>query len=156
MRKRCSKKVLRDEHGTSAIEFALIAPVLALLTVGMVDLAGGISRKYELEQASYRALELLTAGSIQTDYSFLKPEAATTAGEPESNVTIDNWLECNGVRKPNFNDTCASSEQVGRYVTVKIVGYYEPFFRYGPLSERAKTSANGQYLLVATSTARVQ
>jgi Flp pilus assembly protein TadG len=56
-----------DRIGTSAIEFALVAPFLAFSMVGMSDLSLGLAQKYRIEQATYRTLEMISVGTIQSD-----------------------------------------------------------------------------------------
>ena len=38
-------RITRDERGTSLIEMAMLAPLLATLTIGMVDISRGYSEK---------------------------------------------------------------------------------------------------------------
>lgn len=146
---------LRDRRGTSAIEFALLAPLMALLFVGISDFARGLTRKFQIEQATYRALELITVGNIQSDYAYVKPEAAAAAGEPEANVTVINWLECDGTKQADFNGSCTGSQEIARFVQVTIFSDFEPIFSYGPLA-KSFADAEGNVRLTARSTLRVQ
>ncbi|HEV2865940.1 MAG TPA: TadE family protein [Allosphingosinicella sp.] len=123
----------RDEGGASVIEFALFAPILAVMVMGVSDLSMGYSRKLTLESAAFRSLEKVAVGSVQTDYQFLKAEAAAGAGVPQSNVTVDNWLECDRVRQTDFTGTCPTGQMTSRYVQVTINSTYTPRFNYGPL-----------------------
>lgn len=147
---------LRDRKGSSVIEFALMAPVLALMFVGVSDFARGLARKFQIEQASYRALELITVGTIQSDYSYVRPEAAAAAGVPEANVTVTNWLECNGEQKPQFSDICPEGQETARFVKVAIVADFQPSFSNGPLARNFGGNDNGTLRLTARSTLRVQ
>jgi Flp pilus assembly pilin Flp len=113
-------RLAREERGTSMIELALIAPFLGLLTVGIADYSRGFAERLALEGAAHRTLERAGVGSTQTDYSFLKQEAATAAGVALTDVTFDNWLECGGTRMPNYDDPCADGAQQARYIYVKI------------------------------------
>src|SRR5687767_12113760 len=95
--------VRRDERGTGAIELALLAPLLALLTVGMVDLTEGVSRRTELHDAVHRTLEKvaarrfkLTVSEAGVDTAFMKADAAEAAGVGVDEVTVNAWLECDG------------------------------------------------------------
>jgi Flp pilus assembly protein TadG len=49
--------LLNSERGAAVIELGLVAPILAVLTIGMVDLANAYSRKLALEQGAQRAVE---------------------------------------------------------------------------------------------------
>ncbi len=120
----------RDERGASIIELALVAPVLASMLVGMVDLSRAYSYKLKLEQAAQRAIEKVQAYQTSSStYSTLQTEAATAAGVPASSVTIDYWLECNGTRASSYDSTCASGQTYGRWVSVTVQGTFTPMFR---------------------------
>ncbi len=51
--------LLVDDRAAAIIELALIAPVLALATIGIVDMANAYSKKLALEQGAQRAIERL-------------------------------------------------------------------------------------------------
>ena len=51
------RTILRNEDGAAIIELALIAPVFALMTIGIVDVSNAYSRKLSLEQGAQRAIE---------------------------------------------------------------------------------------------------
>ena len=115
----------RDEKGASFVEFTMIAPFLGLLTVGIADYSRGFSERFMLENAAHRTLERAGVGTTKPDYSFLKQEAATAAGVPIENVTLDNWLECAGTRMPNYTDPCETGQQGARYIYIKIEKTYQ-------------------------------
>jgi len=148
-------RAISDRRGTSAIEFALVAPVLALFAMGISDLALGLTRKYQLEQASYRVLELVTVGSLQSDYAYVKPEAALAANVPLANVEVKAWLECNGADH-DFDTPCLEAEQTARFLTVTITDSYQPIFPYGPLGKAVAAREDGAVPLTARSTIRIQ
>ena len=52
------RRLPNDERGVAAIELAMIAPVLALVMLGSLDLARAIATKISLEQAANRAMHL--------------------------------------------------------------------------------------------------
>ena len=153
----CLCRLRGDERGASIIEFALFAPILGFMVMGISDLAMGYSAKLELEGAAYRALEKVAVGSVQSNYSSLRQEAATAAGVPLANVTVSNWLECNRVRQSDFNGTCPDGQMVSRYVQVAITSSYQPSFDYGPIGRSfGERSADGSFPLSATAAMRVQ
>ncbi|WP_207791154.1 TadE/TadG family type IV pilus assembly protein [Allosphingosinicella flava] len=145
-----------NERGASVIEFAFAAPVLAMVLVNAIDLAEGLARKFELEQASYRALEKITAGTVGATMDSIRREAAAVAGEDETNVTIRSWLECNRVEQPSINGACTGTEETARFVSVTIRGYYKPKFTASIVSRAVGASPNGSFPLRATATMRVQ
>ena len=145
------KELRRDRRGVSIIELALAMPILSVMLLGLVDVASCYSAQMSVQQATARALERVQATGTTTDFAFVRTEAATAAGVPESQVTIDNWLECNNVRKAATVTVCASGETTARYLQVSISSSYTPFFAYSPLGTR---QANGTIALSASSALR--
>jgi Flp pilus assembly protein TadG len=153
-----------DERGVTLVEFGLFFPILALLLLGTIDLGRGLATKFGLEQAAQRTIELATLGSTttRTDYTFLKAEAATAAGVPVAQVTLDQWLECTPAgggtptRAATFNSTCAAGQQSARYVKITIYKDYTPNFASIPYIGSIATNPNGTMRLTADAGVRVQ
>jgi Flp pilus assembly pilin Flp len=123
-------KLRRDERGASLIEMAMVLPFFAAMIVGMTDLSRAYSYKLGLEQAAQRSIEKVQQyQTTESTYSTLQTEAATAAGVPASNVTVDYWLECNGVRQSSYDTTCPSSQTYSRWITVNITGTFTPLFK---------------------------
>jgi Flp pilus assembly protein TadG len=127
----------RDERGTSLIEFAFLAPFLAFLTMGVIDLSRGLAERFALNQAVNRSLELVqarpaVAGAKATDadYTYVKTEAASAAGVPVSQVTLTRWLECDGVIQAQVTGTCNADEDTARYLRVRIDKNFEGDFYF--------------------------
>lgn len=123
------QKLARDESGASILEMGLTAPFLGALLIGMIDLSNGYSQKLQLEQAAQRSIEKVMQGSKTTTmYNTLKAEAAATAGVPQTAVTVDYWLECNGTRQSVYESNCTSGQTYMRYIEVEIQKQYTPIF----------------------------
>jgi Flp pilus assembly protein TadG len=120
---------LRDERGAAVIELALIAPVLALMTMGVIDVSQAFNRKLTLEQAAQRAVEkvMQTTGNT-TPEGTIKAEAAAQADVDEDDVTVSYRLECNGAVQADFDTECAPAEKESRYLMVTVAGTYVPMF----------------------------
>ena len=56
-----SRTIRLDQRGAAVIELALVAPILAVMIIGVVDMSNGYSRKLALEQGSQRAIEKVDA-----------------------------------------------------------------------------------------------
>jgi len=118
-----------DTRGVSVIETAVVVPALAMLIAGVSDVAMGFSARLKIQQASNSSAQLATAGGPNSPaFSTLQAAAATAAGVPGSQVVIDTWLECAGVRQTLFDGTCPSGQQIARYASVTINGAYSPKF----------------------------
>lgn len=121
-------RLLRDERGTSLIEMTFIIPVLVMLGCGATDLAMCYARQLALQQAAARTMEYAIALGVKTNMaSTLQSEGATAAGVASSNVTVDNWLECDGVRQSDYNGSCSGSSPA-RFTSITITDTYNWMF----------------------------
>ena len=129
-------RLAQDDRGASIVELALVAPILASLLIGMTDLSRAYSHKLLLEQAAQRSIEKVQqyqASSSTPD--LLKAEtvdaakAAGFASTTDADVTVDFWLECNGVRAANYSSNCPDGQTYGRWVSIDLRGKYSPMFR---------------------------
>ncbi len=153
-----------SERGTSVIEFALAAPFMAALLVGVIDLSKAYSDRLELEQAAQRTIELVQQQrSVSSDYSVLADEAAAAAGirKTSSNPAVNQWLECSSDGGATWvsqgNNTITSqcpndTDLPARYVTISIQKGFTPVLRSAWLG----TDSNGQYMLTGRAGIRVQ
>jgi Flp pilus assembly protein TadG len=124
MRPRLPRLAL-DERGTALIEFGFLAPFLALLTLGVIDLSYGLAARFQLQQAVSLSLELVQSQPRTADpetglvdYTFVETQAKAAAGT-DAIVKMDVWLECNETEK-KYNESCAAGEDTARYLRVKI------------------------------------
>jgi Flp pilus assembly protein TadG len=157
------------DRGASVIEFAIVAPFLAALLLGMIELSRAYSDRLELEQAAQRTVERVQQMRIaSSDYSWMKQEAATAAGitATQSNPTVSQWLECtptDGNGTPTgapVNQGADSLEQEclvetdmpARYVSVRIQKTFTPAVK----SRYLGTDANGNYTLTGEAGIRIQ
>src|SRR5690242_2997078 len=101
------RKLLRSQKGAAIIELAMVAPVFALMTIGIVDMSNAYSRKLSLEQGAQRAIEkIMQTTQDDTVDDTLKTEAVcqvngtnadgSCKGSPitSSDVDVDHLLEC--------------------------------------------------------------
>lgn len=153
MIRRLINRLRQDERGAAIIELALVAPILAAMTVGVIDLSQGFSRKLVLEQAAQRSVEkvMQTTGEQSVDDT-IKGEAAEAAGIPTSQVTVTYVLTCNGVTQADYATECVDDRTEVRYMSVSVWDTYAPMF---PIRMSGMQS-NGTYKLVATTGIRTQ
>ncbi|MDE2303610.1 MAG: pilus assembly protein [Sphingomonadales bacterium] len=118
----------RCNRGTSVIETAIIVPVLALLFGGGVDASLGFAQKYRDQQAADRAVQFaMDAGLSTATQTAVQAEATASSGLPTSDISVNFWLECNGVVQPSFSGTCATGLPA-RYLSVTVTDSYTPAF----------------------------
>lgn len=144
-------QLARDKRGAAIVEMAMVAPVLATMIIGVVDLSNAFGRKLKLEQASQRAIEkIMNTTANDTVEETLKSEAATQAGVSTSNVTVNYRLECNG--SYTTADDCASGETASEWISVEVIDRYTPLF---PI-RLSGINSDGTYHIKSTAGVRIQ
>jgi Flp pilus assembly protein TadG len=123
MMKRLSS-LLRESAGAVTIELAMVAPILAAMLIGLVDLSHAYSTKLRLEQAAQRTVErVMQNGFGVADAPALKSDAEAAAGNGAT-ATVTWWLECNAVKQTSstaYAGSCPDGQQYSRHVQVSIV-----------------------------------
>ena len=160
------------DRGTAVIELALIAPVLAVMVIGIVDMSNAFSRKLSIEQGAQRAIERImqttandTVENTLTTEVVCQVDGTNTDGTcktspiTSSNVTVTFRLECtNGAGTistqtstvPATFDalTCGvGTVSQAKYIQVGVTDKYTPLF---PLHFYA-IDTDGTYHLSATA-----
>ena len=141
----------RDNRGAAVVELAVVAPMIALLTVGIVDLSNGFSRKLKIEQAAQRSIEkIMNTSASDTIEATLAAEAADQGDVPLDQVQVNYRLECDGA----WTDAaeCPEEQESTQWVSVTVTDSYEPMFaRYF-----SGINGDGTYHLSATAGVRIQ
>jgi Flp pilus assembly protein TadG len=129
----------RDKRGAVIIEFAFVAPILALLTIGVVDMSNAFGKKLMLEQSAQRSIEKImqTTGELTVEQTIANEAVCQYNGSNNdgtcktspittANVTVAHRLECDGVL--TTDPDCASGQTESRWVQVTVWDDYEPMF----------------------------
>lgn len=149
--RRLLQRIAADERGVGVIELALTMPAIALLMLGASDLAMGYSAQLKLQQAAARTMEMATAGGYTSPaFQNLQSEAATAANVATGQVTVTDWLECDGTKQ----SSCATGQQYARFASVSINGSYHPMF--GFLFFNHAVASDGGIAISGKSSVRVQ
>ena len=155
---RPSFSLAADTRGTSVVELALVAPILATFLVGMADIGRAVAERLTLEQAAQRSIERVMQGQESSStYANLAADAAAEAGVAVGNVTVTPRLECNGTTAATgsayFTTTCTGGQISAGYVTVSVTKNFRPMFgtRFFP-----GANANGTFTLTGVAGVRVK
>jgi Flp pilus assembly protein TadG len=172
-----SRTLAPDQSGAAVIELALLAPVLALLTIGVVDMSNAVGHKLVLEQGSQRAIEMVmqttledtVEGALKTEVvcqvNGVNPDGSCkTSPINTGNVTVTFTLECTNnagtiSTQASTNSTTFDAFTCGggtvreaRYLEVGVTDTYTPMF---PI-HFAGLGGDGKYHLSATAGMRTQ
>jgi Flp pilus assembly protein TadG len=164
-----NRNIRECDRGASIIEFALAAPFLAALLLGIIELSRAYSDRLQLEQAAQRTVERVQQMTVaSSDYSWMRTEAAQAAEIPvtNNNPTLTQWLECtptdgNGnptgdpVHQGNnsLGQECPSDTDVpARYVSIAIERTFTPIIATRYLG----ANPDGTYTLTGEAGLRIQ
>lgn len=157
------RSLIRDDDGAAIIELAIVAPVLALLTIGVVDLSNGFSRKLQLEQGAQRAVEkvMQTTGVLSVENTIANEVVCQvngteangtckTAPITTANVTVEHRTECDGAVEADGD--CEEDQNEAIWLKVTVWSDYEPMFpmRFSGVDE------GGKYRIQAVAGMRTQ
>ncbi len=143
--------LLREERGAAMIELAMVAPVIALMVVGVTDLSNAFGKKLAIEQAAQRSIEkVMNTTGADTVENTIKAEAAAQANVPQANVTVVFRMECNGAA--SSATSCSSGQTESRWILVTVTDRYTPLF---PVHFRS-LNGDGTYHLSTTAGVRVK
>lgn len=151
-------RLRRNEEAVAVIELALAAPLLMLLFVGMVDLSLLASAKIDLEQAAQRTTDYaLAKRPTNGDGTYLANEAAGVAKVPLTNVTVELFLECNGVRQVSFDTPCSPGQAQARFASIEIRKKVEMTFNWKKMASfYEQTEQDSEVQLAGDSVVRFQ
>jgi Flp pilus assembly protein TadG len=147
---RRSRRLAREESGTSLVEFALVAPVLILLLVGMIEI-GRFAYYAILAANAARAGVAYGAQSVQTadDTTGIK-NAVIADGQNLSNwsatnaITVTTLCSVNGGTPTSPCVTGSSGPAAGTvyYVSVQVTGTFKSLLNYPGLPSSLPVSGN--------------
>jgi Flp pilus assembly protein TadG len=170
-----SNRLLADSRGAAVIELALIAPILAMLIIGVTDISVAYGHRLELEQAVQRSMErVMQTTGVDTVENTIKNEAVCQYNGRDGNgncktdrisaadVTVNYRLEClaggavastqQSSDAATFDTfTCSAGQTESRYISATAVDTYVPMFNI-----HFGTGPDGVYNLSATAGVRVQ
>jgi Flp pilus assembly protein TadG len=159
-------KLNQDCRGVATIELALYAPLLALLTIGTIDMSNAFGRKLACEQAVQRAIEkvMQTTGVLDVSSTIIN-EVAAQANIPEEEkadkITVTYRLECDDEDPQTSTDatvfdtyTCdVGTVSEARYIEVQVNEVYQPLF---PMHFSGYSEEDTGYKVTATAGMRTQ
>jgi Flp pilus assembly protein TadG len=133
----------RDSAGVAGIEFAIIAPVLAIFILGLIDLGLGFEAQMSVSQAaqagSYYALlkgydTAAIASAIQnaSNSTGISGSSSQSCGCPSSGA---------GVANAACGSSCPNGQTAGTYVSVSAQYQYSTVLPYPGLTSPMTLSA---------------
>lgn len=129
MSRRWLTPLWRNTTGSIAIETALIAPVLSLLSIGAFQASALIARQHELQSGVAEAETLALAKPPKTEIArnVIRDVLSTSLGLKQGKVRVTNMYRC-GIRDvyTQLKSDCASGEIVSTFLRIELNDTYVP------------------------------
>lgn len=153
-----------DSRGAAVIELALVAPILAAMVIGMIDLGAAYSTKVQLEQVAQRIVEKAQQnGYKESDAATLQTEAttaATAANITGSSATVTDWMECTNssgtTTRTTYTSQCNTNDTYARYMQIDIQASYRPIILARFAGMTSGGSGNSNWTLHGVAGVRIE
>lgn len=127
----------KNSEGLAAVEFALIAPVLIFLMVGIYDFGSYLNTAIKLESTSRAAAEYILHGGNEEEIreEILLPSNLNLTEETVENVEVDirhSW-ECSGGAQANIDTDCGEDDYLRQFIEVTLSMEYAPAITFAGL-----------------------
>ncbi len=125
------QRLLRDCRGSAAVETALVAPVLILMSVGSFQVSQMVARQHELSNGADEAAAMVLAGWTDStaQRTALSEVVRTSLGLSANEVTVTAKYRC-GVATVYVDDssTCASGTNIASFLRIQLTDQYTPIW----------------------------
>ena len=147
------RRALRDTSAVSAVEFALLAPMLIAIPIPVLDIGLGLYSQMQVKEAAQAGAEY----ALLHTYDVSQIQSSATSATPLSLDRVDSNENCGC---PNGNSitlgglpgscgACGNGANPGNYVTVTVQATYYPPIPVPP-------AIPSSYTLTSTSILRIQ
>jgi hypothetical protein len=136
--------LMRAEHGNSAIEFALAAPILIGLLVPVADLGMAFSQQIKVQQAAQAGAQYALLHGYDSSKISNAVTAATTLASVSAAPAPTTSYGCptgTAIAAATIGSTCADGETAGSYVFVNAQSAYTPTLPYSVLGSGVTLTA---------------
>ncbi len=141
----------KDARGATAVEFAIISPILILMTLMTVDVGLGFYRNMQVQNAAQAGAQY----AVLHGFDQTKISSAISAATSNSTITASpapvQFCGCpsaSGISALDCESSCPSGSTPGTYVTTSAQSTYYTVFSYPVIRDHVT--------LTAQSTLRIQ
>jgi len=122
-------RLLADRAGSMALEMAIVAPVLLLLSLGAFQVSMMVARQNELQSAAAEAAAIVMAARPDTagQIAAIERVVESSAGLAANQVTITRIYRC-GTDPAYITDgtACAADEERSSFLRIAMTDSYTP------------------------------
>lgn len=130
MAARLLRRIADDQRGSMAIETAIVAPTLILMTLGIFEIGTMVARQHELQSAANESEIIaiaINSGAGNTDTDQVKAILRESLDLGDDDVVISLSYRC-GTDTALVTDpeSCDEDDVVANYIDIDIVDTHEP------------------------------
>lgn len=123
------KRLRHDERGVFAIETAIVAPLLLLMSLGAFQISMLVARQTELQSAlaDAQAIALASDPDTAAERTVLQNVIMTSTGLPMENVTVQEAYRCgNSTTYMASSASCATGTVMSSFVKIRVTDTFKP------------------------------
>jgi Flp pilus assembly protein TadG len=121
--------LLRDLRGSMAIETAIVAPVLILMSLGTFEAGTIVSRQHELQSgaAEGEIIAMAAAQGAVTNADQIRAIIADSLDLSVEKVKVTRMYRCDAsINQVSAKDSCPTNSVITSYVNIEIKDTYTP------------------------------
>lgn len=124
-----ARLLARCARGTAVVETALVAPVLAMMAVGIFEAGTMVQKQQELQSAANESEAIILAAAAGTGVTStkLKDMLVASTGLPAANITLAAKWRCNNATTlVDSAASCSSGQRAYEFVQATFTSSYTP------------------------------
>lgn len=124
------KRLLSERRGSMAIETAIAAPVLLVMSLGAFEGSRMVARQSELQSAAAEAAAIIMAKSptTQAEIDTIEDVIEVSSGLADANVTLGLRYRCGTDVDYVDDDTTCGADDVSTFIRIQMSDVYVPKF----------------------------
>lgn len=144
MKRAMIKTYIKDLRGVAAVEFALIAPMLLLIMLGIYDYGMYLNNVMKLENMSRAAAQYVLQGGDDADIAtdIIADGGMDPALVGSVIVDVDFTYECDDGAEVSEDFDCGVNDYLRTYVNVTLSMTYDPVITFPGLVGPTELASN--------------
>lgn len=124
MLKQIQQNYAKSESGIAAIEFAFVAPLLALIITAIVDVGMYVNARADMTSSIKSGVDYFMTGGQDTDAAISVIDHAWTRRPEYSTIEAQRFCSCSGIVSTCSN-VCTDGSQPEAYKKIVVTAYYD-------------------------------
>ncbi len=151
VRRRLCQDLFNQEHGTAAIDLAIILPVLIAMAFGLVDYSSALLQQTQVQNAAQRGLQYALTHGFDSSAMSSVITRNTNSAVISATPAPSKFCGCPnnvGISSTTCSSLCSDGSRAGTYVSASAAATYIPYI--------ALPFVPASFALQSTATARIQ